>query len=165
MKKLAIFIIFVFGFGIGPAAPAWADIDKGTKAYKAKDYATAYREFLASAKAGNARSKVSVAVMHIRGQGVKVDFDLAVRWLREAAGQGDGDARILLGDLYSRDIPSIKDHVKSYVWLTLALAKVRAKKRETTLKMLHMLRPRMTEEEVDRGRKLAEQWNDLDKNK
>ena len=111
MKKLAIFAVFA----VGLAGSAWADINKGTKAYKAKDYETAYREFLTAAKAGNARAKVSVAVMHSRGQGVKIDFDVAVRWLREAAGQGDGDARILLGDFYSRDIPSIKDHVKSYV--------------------------------------------------
>ncbi len=159
MKKLAIFAVFA----VGLAGSAWADINKGTKAYKAKDYETAYREFLTAAKAGNARAKVSVAVMHSRGQGVKIDFDVAVRWLREAAGQGDGDARILLGDFYSRDIPSIKNHVKSYVWLTLALKKVRAKKRANTPKMLHNLRPRMTEKEIERAQRLAEQWTALDK--
>ena len=101
--------------------------------------------------------------MHIRGQGIKIDFDVAVRWLREAAGQGDGDATILLGDFYSRDFRSIKDHVKSYVWLTLALKKVRVKKRANTLKMLHNLRPRMTEEEIECAQRLADQWTALDK--
>lgn len=161
MRRLATFLVLATVL----ANPAWADIAKGTKAYKAKDYATAYREFIASAKAGNARAKLSVAMMHIRGQGVKRDFDVAVRWLREAAGQGDGDARMVLGDFYSREIPAIKDHVKSYVWLTLALKKVRAEKRANTLKMLHKLRPRMTPEEIKRAQKITEQWNELDKDK
>jgi TPR repeat protein len=159
MKKPAVILVLMLGL----ASPAWADIDKGTKAYKAKNFTTAYREFLSAAKAGNARAKVSVAVMHMRGQGVKIDFDVALRWLREAAVQGDGDARILLGDLYSRDIPAIKDHIRSYVWLTLVLAKVRAKKRENTLKILHNLRPPMTPEEIERAQDIAQQWNELDK--
>ena len=161
MKILAIFIVIAAVM----ANPALADINKGTAAYNAKDYTTAYSEFLAAAQAGSPRAKLSVDMMHIRGQGVKRDFDVAVRWLREAAGQGDGDARMVLGDLYSRDISSIKDHVKSYVWLTLALKKVRADKRATTLKMLHALRSRMKPDEIERAQKLAAQWAELDKPK
>lgn len=160
MRKPAIFFVFVAIAGL--AGPAWADIEKGTKAYKAEDYETAYREFHAAAKAGDPRAKLSLAMLYIRGQGVKTDIDAAVRWLREAAGQGDGDARMVLGDIYSRDIESIKDHVKSYVWLTLALAKVRAKKRDDTLKMLHNLRPRMKPEEIERAKEIAAQWFLLD---
>jgi TPR repeat protein len=144
------------------AGPARADINHGMAAYNKKDYATARTEFTAAAKAGDARAKLSLAMMYIRGQGVERDFDLAVRWLREAAGQGDGDARMVLGDLYSRDIPSIQDYVKSYVWLTLALKKVRADKRATALKLRHKLQPRMSPQQIKIADRLVEQWNRLD---
>ena len=55
--------------------------------------------------------------------------------------------------------------MKSYVWLTLALKKVRADKRATTLKMLHALRSRMKPDEIERAQKLAAQWAELDKPK
>jgi len=115
-----------------------------------------------SAEAGDPRAKPSVAMMHIRGQGVKIDLTVAIRWLREAAGQGDGDARMVLGDLYSHDVPSIKDYVKSYVWLTLALQKVRSSKRDDTVKLRITLIRRMTPEQIERAEKIADQWKALD---
>jgi uncharacterized protein len=161
MRKLAIFLIFAAGM----INPAGADIRKGMEAYNKDDYVTAYREFMESAKAGDPRAKLSVAMMHIRGQGVKIDLNVAIRWLREAAGQGDGDARMVLGDLYSHDVPSIKDYVKSYVWLTLALQKVRSTKRDDTVKMRITLSRRMTPEQIERAKNIAEQWNALDEEK
>lgn len=163
MKKLAIiFIVFAVGLGLGTGGAAWADVRKGMEAYNKSDYATAYREFMESAEAGDPRAKLSIAMMHIRGQGVKIDLNVAIRWLREAAGQGDGDARMVLGDLYSHDVPSIQDYVKSYVWLSLALRKVRSGKRNDTVEMRITLIRRMTPEQIERGNKITEQWIALD---
>ena len=93
---------------------------------------------------------------------MKIDLNVAIRWLREAAGQGDGDARMVLGDLYSHDVPSIKDYVKSYLWLTLALQKMRSTKRDDTVKMRITLSRRMTPEQIERAENMAEQWIALD---
>lgn len=158
MRKLAIFLVLAAGM----IAPAAADVRKGMEAYNKDDFATAYREFMESAEEGDPRAKLSVAMMHIRGQGVEIDLNVAIRWLREAAGQGDGDARMVLGDLYSHDVPSIKDYVKSYVWLTLALLKVRSTKRDDTVKMRITLIRRMTPEQIERAEKIADQWKALD---
>ncbi len=158
MKKFTLSIILMFAL----TAPCWASTSKGWEALKKKDYATAQRVLMAAAMDGKAHAKYGIGMMLIRGMGVKIDLDEGMRWLRESAGQGDGDARMALGRLHGEDHPLLKDYVKSYVWLTLALAKVRAGKRDDTVAMRITLIRRMTPEQIERAEKMAQQWRELD---
>ena len=81
-----------------------------------------------------------------------------MRWLRKAAGQGDGEARMVLGDLHMRDLASVRDYVKSYMWLTLALAKVRGQKRQMALKMRALVTAKMTPTEIARAKQMVRDW-------
>lgn len=162
MKRTMIALMLAAGL----SAPAWADLNAGTAAYRRGDFAAAYREFLAAARQGVARAQFSLGLMYLRGQSVGRDYGEAARWLRKAAGQGDGEAYMVLGDLHMRDIPShprLRDYVKSYMWLTLALAKVRGTKRRTALALRARVAARMIPQQIDRAKRMARDWRALER--
>ena len=156
-------ILIAFLLLAGLAVPAAAGLDQGVAAYKRGDYVVAHREFLAAARAGEARAKYSLGLMYLRGQAVAPDLSKALRWLREAAGQGNGDARMALGDLHMKDDPALRDLVKSYLWLTLALNKVRGGKRIRALEMRRQVTENMTPKEREKAELLVEQWRALER--
>ena len=156
MKRPAIAILLAASL----ISPASADLDKGTAAYKRGDFVTAHQEFLAPAREGEARAQFSLALLYLRGQGVARDTAVAMRWLRMAANRGDGEARLVLGDLYMRG-PPLRDYVKSYMWLTLALANLRGPKRNIAHRLRKHVAARMTPERIARAKKLARDWRAL----
>ena len=166
MKRTMIALMLAAGLAAGLSAPAWADLGAGTAAYLRGDFANAYREFLAAGRQGVARAQFSLGLMYLRGQHVGRDYAKAVRWLRKAADQGDGEAYMVLGDLHMRDIPShplLRDYVKSYMWLTLALAKVRGTKRRTALALRTQVAARMIQQQIDRASRMAREWRALER--
>ena len=159
MTRTAIALLQVLGL----ATPAMANLDKAMEAYNRADFATARKEFRASAKNGEPRAQYSLGLLYIRGQGVKPDLKEVMKWLRKAAGQGDGEARMMLGDLYRKDIPMLRNLVKSYMWLTLAAHKVRGKKRDTTFRMRKQVGARMSQAQIDKANQMARDWRALAK--
>lgn len=157
MKRPAIAILLAASL----ISPALADLDKGTAAYRRGDFVTAHREFLAPARQGEARAQFSIALLYLRGQGVAQDTAVAIRWLRKAANRGDGEARLVLGDLYMKGPP--QDYVKSYMWLTLALANVRGRQRHFALRLRKQVAQRMTPNQIARAKKLAQDWRALER--
>ncbi|MEF3696136.1 tetratricopeptide repeat protein [Desulfolutivibrio sp.] len=83
-----------------PALSAQAGLEEGKLAYREGDYATAFREFLPLAEAGDVTVQNQVAAMYYAGQGVPQDQGKAVEWFRRAADRGSLDAQYLLGKLY-----------------------------------------------------------------
>jgi len=63
---------------------AYADFNDGYKAYQAKDYATALKEWKPLAKQGNAPSQVNLGVMYANGEGVLKDMTKAKYWIKKA---------------------------------------------------------------------------------
>jgi len=160
MKRAAIAVLISAAF----AAPATADTAEGTAAYERGDFAAAHREFLPAAQAGDARAQRSLGLLYLRGQGVERDDVAAMQWLRKAAGQGDGDARLLLGELHMQhDSPALRDLVKSHVWLSLALSKLRGPKRAAALELRGRVAARMTAEQLDRAKKTVREWQALER--
>jgi len=157
MKRPAIAILLAASL----ISPALADLDKGTAAYRRSDFVTAHREFLAPAQKGEARAQFSLALLYLRGQGVAQDTTEAIRWLRKAANLGDGEARLVLGDVYMKGPP--RDYVKSYMWLVLALAKARGPQRHLALRLRKYVAQRMTPEQIARAKKMARDWRALDR--
>src|SRR5918911_1031109 len=78
-----------------------ADFAAGLSAYKAKDYATAVKEWLPLAEAGDAPSQFNLGLMYLDGTGVPQNDEKAVEWFRRSADQGYAKAQGNLGALYA----------------------------------------------------------------
>jgi hypothetical protein len=85
---------------ISIAGNASADGVAGVEAYSKGDYATALKEFMPLAQAGQASAEAAVGEMYFLGQGTKPDPKEAARWLEPAASKGIARAQYLLGKLY-----------------------------------------------------------------
>ena len=82
-------------------APARADYDDAIKAYEHGDYAAALRELRPLAQQGNLDAQAKLGEMYLQGKGVKQDYTTAMRWLKQAATEGDiAAAESSLGLIY-----------------------------------------------------------------
>jgi TPR repeat protein len=82
------------------AGSASADGVAGFEAYEKGDYATALKEFLPLAEAGQTSAEAAVGQMYFEGKGMAPDLKQAARYLEPAAGKGNARAQYLLGKLY-----------------------------------------------------------------
>ena len=80
-------------------SPVWADFDVGKSAYERGEYAKSLHEFKPLADRGNAKAQHMLGTMYLLGQGVKMDWAEAVKWLRMAAKQGLGEAQATLNNM------------------------------------------------------------------
>ena len=99
-----------------------ADFAAGLRAYESKDYATALKEWLPMAEAGDAPSQFNVGLMYLDGVGVPQSDEKAVLWFRRAADQGYAKAQGNLGALYATGRGVRRDYVGAHVWLNLCAA-------------------------------------------
>ena len=91
------------------------DFQKGLKAYEAKDYATALKEWRFLAKRGNANSQSLLGFMYDQGQGVVQDYKEAVVWYRKAADQGNAGAQHNLGIMYNMGQGVVQDYKEALI--------------------------------------------------
>ena len=99
---------------------ALADGVAGLKAYEAGDYATAMKEFLPLAEAGQASAQAAIGQMYLDGHGVPQDPAQAAIWLEKAAGGGNARARAQIGALYATGTGVAQDEMKASYWLLKA---------------------------------------------
>ena len=92
-----------------------ADLKSAERAYKKKDYATAFKEF--EAKQGNAEAEAYLGRMYLLGQGVPTDRNEAIKWFKASSDQGNADAQFFLGTIYL--LPR-KDVPQGLMWLRLS---------------------------------------------
>ncbi|HVO02985.1 MAG TPA: tetratricopeptide repeat protein [Candidatus Cybelea sp.] len=97
-RSLSIAIAAVAAIAV--SGPACADGVKGFEAYEKGDYATAMKEFMPLAAAGQTSAQAAVGQMYFEGKGVKPDPAEAAKWLEPAAKAGNARAQFLLGKLY-----------------------------------------------------------------
>jgi TPR repeat protein len=79
----------------------YGDTEAGLKAFRAKDYAIAYKEFKAASDQGDAAAQFNLGLMFARGVGVKQDLQEAMRLYHESALQGNAMAQYRLGFRYA----------------------------------------------------------------
>jgi TPR repeat protein len=96
--------------------PAKADYSSAAKAYGAGDYTTAFKEYLALAKAGDAQSEVNLGWMYYSGEGVTADKQKALEWYRRAAEKGNTTALFNLGYAYENGDGVRKDLDEAHRW-------------------------------------------------
>jgi len=94
-----------------------ADLKSAERAYKKKDYATALKEFAPAAKQGNAEGELYLGKMYLLGQGVPIDRNEAIKWLKASGDQGNADAQFFLGTIYL--LPR-KDVPRGLMWMRLS---------------------------------------------
>jgi len=85
---VAVAIIIVVALTSLSPAPAFAGLAEAKAAYDAKDYKTAFKEYLPLAEAGNAEAQNRLGRMYLYGQGRISNLDKAVYWYTKAASQG-----------------------------------------------------------------------------
>ena len=74
-----------------------AEYEKGVRAYKEGDYATALLEFRQLAEKGYAAAQNDLGVMYANGVEVPQDYQEAAQWFHRAAAQGHVHAQHALG--------------------------------------------------------------------
>ena len=136
------------------ALPAAADFADGAQAYDGGDYQSAFREWSALARRGDARAQVAIAWLHRFSEGRAVDVARAARWYRRAAVQGNAVAQLNLGEMFLLGIGVARDRVRALMWLSLAARRGKiwaADQRDA-------LARRMTEEQRARARAMVRSW-------
>lgn len=112
-----------FGFLLAFAGHlAHADFAAGLRAYESKDYATAMKEWLPLAEAGDAASQFNIGLMYLDGVGAPQSDQKAVEWFRRSADQGYAKAQKNLGALYAVGRGVRKDYIGAHMWLNLCAA-------------------------------------------
>ena len=99
--RWTILIFIIFLFTTGPVSNfAYADFDKGLKAYYYEEFETALTEWLIDAKQGNMLAQYRIGFMYANGEGVAENKEEALKWYRLAAEQGYDYAQYWLADMY-----------------------------------------------------------------
>ena len=94
MRNLLTTTYLTLFLSLGTIGAAWgADYFKGLDAYASGDYATALREWGSLARQGKANAQRNLGLMYLDGEGVPLDYKMAVKWFRLAAEQGNADAQ------------------------------------------------------------------------
>lgn len=99
---------------------AQADFDSGMYAYSMGNYEDAAREFKKCADRGEAQGEYYVGLLYEEGQGVPMDYKLAMDWYTKAANRGDVDAAFALGRMYSQGLGVEQDRARAYAWYSRA---------------------------------------------
>jgi hypothetical protein len=101
---------------LSPAA-AWAqDFNKGSDAYQAEDYPTAFMQWKPLAEAGNAEAQASLGLLYRDGKGVLQDYIQALNWFRKAAGKSHASGQTNLGGMYANGWGVVQDFEKAVNW-------------------------------------------------
>jgi TPR repeat protein len=98
------------------AVPLSADFQAGLRAYEAKDYAAALKEWQPLAEKGDAHAQYNLGLMYAKGEGVQQSHSEAARWYQKAAEQGVPAAQYNLGVMYGNGQGVPKDLEKAAEW-------------------------------------------------
>ena len=111
--------------------------------------------FRKAAEQGHPEAQVGLGIAYLRGVGVPQDLDEATRWLRRSAEQGFARGQFNLGHSYETGQGVPQDYVQAYMWYKLAAG--RYPKADRALKRLAET---MTPQAVEKGNRLAKDWNE-----
>lgn len=137
--------------GYAPALYLLADMyDSGNGA--PLDDARAVAMYRKSAEAGYAPAQLRLGTMYAMGEGVRPDLEEARRWWTQAAEAGDSAAMLMLGS----QALDRGERITAYMWLTLIPGN--DPQAVTASATLVALAGRMTPEEIEQGRRLADNW-------
>lgn len=121
-----------------------------------KDYSKAYEWFNKAAAQGNAEAMGRVGMMHANGLGVATNIPLAIEWFEKSGKAGSPNSQAEMGKRYLSGLGVPEDHVKAYAWFSLA-ARTHAQSEEIN-KMLSLIRPTLSTEQISEAELMVNQW-------
>lgn len=102
-------------------SPSWSNnFQEALTAYRAGDYAAAFRLWMPYAKKGEAPAQYNIAQMYRRALGVPQDLKEAMRWYKLAANQGYRNAQHNLGVMYRNGESERRDLETAVKWFQRA---------------------------------------------
>jgi len=155
----ALLSAFCLAVSISGAPPAHAGFDEGMAYYQKGDFFRALSELKPEAEAGNALAQVQVAGIYHYGLVGAANFAEALKWYRKSAAQGNADAMLGLGVMYSLGQGVGKDQVQSFKWLTLAASRLpQGPDRNRVMSALDTMKEQMSDADVAHAQTLAKDW-------
>lgn len=148
MKKLyaVLFLCLIVSL------PVRADFNDGVVAYLMGDYNKAYSTMRSLAESSNhAYAQYYVGMMHLKGQGVKQDYEEAGLWFRKASEQAIPQAQFKLGSLYMSGQGLPQDYEFAYSWFRVAAIHGHKK----SIEAVSGARDKLSEEEMKEAEKLS----------
>jgi TPR repeat protein len=97
MRKSVATAFLVVTFSVFSHA---AERDPGLEAYRVNDYQSALMVWIPLAEAGDVVAQFNIGYMYEFGEGVTPNHELAAKWYKLAADQGDANAQHSLGNYY-----------------------------------------------------------------
>ena len=119
IKTFILMLMLMLSFSHSAIAD---DFEDGLVAYGKGDFATALRLLTPLAEQENSNAQFLVGWIYERGEGVKKDYKIAVKWYTLAAEQGFADAQYNLARMYRFGYVG-KDYKTAVKWYTLAAEK------------------------------------------
>lgn len=136
------------------AASFAASFANGARAYDSGDYATAFSEWHALAKAGDPAAQIAIASLYRGGIGRPVDLVKSARWYRRAAHQGDAIAQMNLGEMYEKGWGVKPNKSDAYYWYSRAAQQERDWATEQRDRLAQKMTPRALAAAQERFKKL-----------
>lgn len=99
---------------------AYASFDSGLVAYRAGNYALAYKDLSAAAQSGSADAEQLLGHMYYMGMGVAQDFAQALDWHKKAANQGAVESQYVIGTMYYSGKGVSQNYREAMQWLQKA---------------------------------------------
>jgi uncharacterized protein len=119
MKKI-FFALAALTFATVFHTSAFADFNDGVAAYRARNYAQAYKQLAPIASQGNREAQHFVGLMYYAGQGIPQDYKQAMSWFKKAAEQGHADAQYTLGGMAYTGKGMRQDYAQAVSWFRKA---------------------------------------------
>ena len=116
----------------------------------------ALRDFIPLAARGHDAASYEIAGMYKKGKGFPLVYTRALEWQHNAAENGHKKSRLLIGSWYNNGRRTPKDSIAAYMWYNLAAIggeKLGNHYRDSMAK-------RLTQEEIDEGRRRSAAWLD-----
>ena len=116
-----------------------------------KDDFQAFRWAKEASKQGVADAQLLLGTLYRNAEGTPQNLKQSAFWLRKAALQGDADAQQLLGRMFYEGQGVLKSDISAYMWTTIA------NHNGNKDNLLEGLVANMTPEEIESGKRLAQQ--------
>lgn len=132
--------------------PAWT-------AYTSGDFAVSVPVFKKLADIGHPVAERLMGVVYYFGQGVPVDYRMALSYFEKAANQGCFSAFAPTAQLYQRGEGAIQDPSKAYIWYNIAVAQLpESKERLDMMKQRAAMAALLTPAQLEAAQKKSLQW-------
>lgn len=139
--------------------PLEKNVDAAWAAYTSGDFAVSVPVFKKLADVGHPVAERLMGVVYYFGQGVPVDYRMALSYFEKAANQGCFSAFAPTAQLYQRGEGALLDPSKAYAWYNIAVAHLpESKERLDMIEQREAMAALLTPAQLEAAQKRSLQW-------